>query len=195
MFTGIIEGLGEIKFIEKDRSNLILGVKCDFVEELKIDQSISHNGACLTVFKIDEGLFFVALIAETVNKTNFGSINLGDFVNLERCLRLSDRLDGHFVTGHVDLVGECVNIEDQNGSWKYTFMYQNSEYVTVEKGSITINGVSLTVVDSAANSFSVCIIPYTYQFTNFNKLEVGSKVNLEFDVLGKYVAKLINNKQ
>lgn len=195
MFTGIIESLGEVKFLEKEKTNLILGVKCSFLDEIKIDQSIAHNGACLTVTEKDKELYYVTLIQETVNKTNFGSIRLGDFVNLERCLKASDRLDGHFVTGHVDTTGVCRQIEDLEGSWKFVFEHATGNgLVTVEKGSITVNGVSLTVVDAANDSFSVCIIPYTYDFTTFRNIKIGTTVNLEFDILGKYVSRLINNK-
>lgn len=194
MFTGIIEALGEVKFLKNEKTNLILGVKCSFLSEIKIDQSIAHNGVCLTVTEMDEELYYVTLIQETVNKTNFGSIRVGDFVNLERCLKASDRFDGHFVTGHVDGTGVCEIKEDLNGSWKYVINHSSNNFVTVEKGSVTVNGVSLTVVDSHKDSFSVCIIPYTFEFTTFKNLEKGSIVNLEFDILGKYVSKLINNK-
>ena len=194
MFTGIVEAVGQVIFLTREESNLTLGVKCGFVNELKIDQSIAHNGACLTVIKIENDIYYVTLIQESLNKTNFNTIQPGELVNLERCLKVGDRLDGHFVTGHIDTVGVCTEVEDQNGSWKFTFTYENCPFETVSKGSITINGVSLTVVDSSPKSFSVCIIPYTFEHTNFNQIKVGSKVNLEFDILGKYVSKLINKQ-
>lgn len=193
MFTGIIESLGEIKFLKKENTNLILGIKCNFLNEIRIDQSIAHNGACLTVFEKNDDLYYVTLIDETLKRTNFNSIKLGDFVNLERCLKVSDRLDGHFVTGHVDLTAKCTEILDQNGSWKYFFEYSDKSLQTIEKGSITVNGISLTVVDSGTNKFSVCIIPYTFENTNLKNLKKGDSVNLEFDILGKYVNKLVNN--
>jgi riboflavin synthase len=161
---------------------------------LKIDQSVAHNGTCLTVVSIQDNLYTVTAILETLNKTNLGSWKVGTKVNLERCMQMNGRLDGHIVQGHVDTVAKCIAVEDQNGSWKYTFEYL-AEQVTVEKGSITINGVSLTVVDSMAKSFSVCIIPFTYEHTNFHQLQVNDLVNLEFDIIGKYVAKLMLQNQ
>jgi riboflavin synthase len=190
MFTGIIEGLGEIIAVEQDRENVHFTVKGPFTQELRVDQSVAHNGVCLTVVAIDGDQYVVTAIQETLQKTNFGDLKAGSVVNLERCMKLGDRLDGHIVQGHVDKVGECVSVEDQNGSWKYTFRYEGDER-TVEKGSITVNGVSLTVVDSADQSFSVCIIPYTYAHTNFHTLQAGDKINLEFDIIGKYVARLM----
>jgi riboflavin synthase len=190
MFTGIIEGLGEIITVEQDRENVHFTVKGPFTQELRVDQSVAHNGVCLTVVAIDGDLYVVTAIQETLQKTNLGDLKAGSVVNLERCMKLGDRLDGHIVQGHVDKVGECVSVEDQNGSWKYTFRYEGDER-TVEKGSITVNGVSLTVVDSADQSFSVCIIPYTYAHTNFHTLQAGDKINLEFDIIGKYVARLM----
>ena len=190
MFTGIIEQLGVVKGIEKEGENIHFTLQSSFTDELKIDQSVAHNGCCLTVVKIDKDLYTVTAIQETLNKTNLGHWEVGTKVNLERCMVMNGRLDGHIVQGHVDTTAECISVEDQNGSWKYTFKY-NSDDVTVEKGSVTINGTSLTVVDSKQNQFSVCIIPFTYEHTNFHTLKSGSKVNLEFDIIGKYVAKLI----
>jgi len=158
--------------------------------ELKIDQSVAHNGCCLTVVKIFDHKYVVTAIRETLDKTNLGSWVVGTKVNLERCMVMNGRLDGHIVQGHVDTIGRCVGVEDQNGSWKFTFEY-SGDFPTVEKGSITINGTSLTVVDSTERSFAVCIIPYTYEFTNFHQLKVGDEVNLEFDIIGKYVARLL----
>lgn len=193
MFTGIIESLGEVKQIVKEQENVHFTLSCDFTNELKIDQSLAHNGCCLTVVAINDTEYTVTAIQETLDKTNLGNWKIGDKVNLERCMQMNGRLDGHIVQGHVDTVGECISVENQEGSWKFTFEY-NSVDVTVEKGSITINGTSLTVVDSKPNQFSVCIIPYTYEYTNFHQLKVGNKVNLEFDIIGKYVAKLLAKK-
>lgn len=190
MFTGIIEGLGVVTAIEKEGENIHFTVEGPFTDELKIDQSVAHNGCCLTVVKIEGAKYVVTAIQETLNKTNLGDWQVGTKVNLERCMVMNGRLDGHIVQGHVDTTGKCINIEDQDGSWKYTIAYDSSD-ATVEKGSITINGTSLTVVDSLPNQFSVCIIPYTYDFTNFHQLKVGDRVNLEFDIIGKYVAKLM----
>jgi len=190
MFTGIIEQLGVVKSIQKESDNIHFTLDAPFTSELKIDQSVAHNGCCLTVVEISGNEYVVTAIQETLNKTNLGSWIVGTKVNLERCMQMNGRLDGHIVQGHVDTTGICVAIEDQNGSWKYTFRYESAD-LTVEKGSITINGTSLTVVDSKTNEFSVCIIPYTYEHTNFHTLEVGSTVNLEFDIIGKYVAKMM----
>ena len=191
MFTGIIETLGIIKEIQKDQENLHLTVASTITNELKIDQSVAHNGICLTVVKINENEYTVTAIKETIDKTSIGTWKTGDFLNLERAMKLSDRLDGHIVQGHVDQTGVCTNIEEANGSWVFTFEYDTKQNnITIEKGSITINGTSLTVVNSELNSFSVAIIPYTYEHTNFNTLKIGSIINLEFDVIGKYVARL-----
>lgn len=190
MFTGIVEALGEIKAIEKEGENVHFTLSCPFTNELKIDQSLAHNGCCLTVVSIENDQYTVTAIQETLRKTNLGDWQVGTKVNLERCMQMNGRLDGHIVQGHVDTTGTCVKKEDEDGSWKFTIRYESDD-VTVEKGSITINGTSLTVVDSKPHEFSVCIIPYTYEFTNFHQLEVGDKVNLEFDIIGKYVAKLI----
>lgn len=190
MFTGIIEQLGMVKSIQQESENIHFTLEAPFTSELKIDQSVAHNGCCLTVVEISGNEYVVTAIQETLNKTNLGSWEVGTKVNLERCMQMNGRLDGHIVQGHVDTTGTCIAIEDQNGSWKYTFRY-NSADLTVEKGSITINGTSLTVVDSKTNEFSVCIIPYTYDHTNFHTLTVGATVNLEFDIIGKYVAKMM----
>ena len=190
MFTGIIEQLGQITAIQKEGENIHFTVKSTFTNELKVDQSVAHNGTCLTVVSINNDEYTVTAILETLEKTNLGEWKVGTKVNLERCMQMNGRLDGHIVQGHVDTTATCTNIEDQNGSWKFTFNYL-TEQVTVEKGSITVNGVSLTVVDSKDRQFSVCIIPYTYEHTNFHKLKVGDKINLEFDIIGKYVARLM----
>lgn len=190
MFTGIIEQMGEVISIEKEQGNIHFSIDAPFTAELKVDQSVAHNGVCLTVVSISERTYVVTAIQETLDKTNLGSWKNGTKVNLERCMPMNGRLDGHIVQGHVDTTAVCTAIEYQSGSWKFTFAYQTNQ-VTVEKGSITINGVSLTVVDSADQSFSVCIIPYTFEHTNFHQLAVGDEVNLEFDIIGKYVAKLM----
>lgn len=191
MFTGIIETLGTIKGIEKEKDNVHLTILSDVTKELKIDQSLAHNGVCLTVVAISDEEYTVTAIKETIEKTNIGDWTTGDLINLERAMKLGDRLDGHIVQGHVDQVGICKFIEEVNGSWCFTFEYDNKfDNVTIEKGSITINGVSLTVVNSKEKEFSVAIIPYTYEHTNFKTFKIGTKVNLEFDVIGKYIAKL-----
>ena len=191
MFTGIIETLGVIQEIKKTDDNLQISIQSHITPELKIDQSVAHNGVCLTVVSIDKDIYTVTAIRETIEKTNLGEWNVGDVVNLERAMKLGDRLDGHIVQGHVDQTGICKNIKSANGSWYFTFEY-NPEWnnLTIEKGSITVNGVSLTVVNSKKNEFSVAIIPYTYENTNFKNFNIGSKINLEFDVIGKYVSKL-----
>ena len=190
MFTGIIEQIGYITAIQKEGENIHFTVKSSFTNELKVDQSVAHNGTCLTVVSINEDEYTVTAIHETLEKTNLGEWKVGTKVNLERCMQMNGRLDGHIVQGHVDTTATCTNIEDQNGSWKFTFNYL-TEQVTVEKGSITVNGVSLTVVDSKDGQFSVCISPYTYEHTNFHQLKIGDKINLEFDIIGKYVARLM----
>lgn len=191
MFTGIIEDLGIVTNLKNEQDNLHLTVKSQITSELKIDQSVSHNGICLTVVAITEDSYVVTAIKETINKTNIGDLKIGDTINLERAMKLGDRLDGHIVQGHVDQVGICEDIREDNGSWLFTFSYDSSSgNVTIEKGSATVNGVSLTVVNSEKNRFSVAIIPYTYEHTNFKYFKIGSKVNLEFDVLGKYIQKL-----
>jgi riboflavin synthase len=195
MFTGIIETLGEVKAIEKEGGNVHLTITSAITNELKIDQSVAHNGVCLTVTSIINNEYSVTAIQETIDKTNLSDWKIGAAVNLERAMKLGDRLDGHIVQGHVDQIGICKAIKEANGSWYYTFEYDPSlNNLTIEKGSITVNGVSLTVVNSMKNEFSVAIIPYTYEHTNFHNFEVGTKVNLEFDVIGKYVSKLYSNK-
>lgn len=192
MFSGIIESIGKVVDLKKEKSNLHISVQSTFTNELKIDQSISHNGACLTVVSIQDDVYVVTAIDETLQKTNLGSLKINDLINLERCMKIGDRLDGHIVQGHVDQTATCVSVVETNGSWMYTFSYDiNNNNITVEKGSICVNGVSLTVVNSQDNSFSVCIIPYTYEHTNFQHIKEGTRVNLEFDVIGKYIRKLI----
>jgi len=193
MFTGIIEDLGIVKDLVSENDNLHLTIKSALAPELKIDQSVSHNGVCLTVIGLTETSYTVTAIKETLDKTNLNVLEIGASVNLERGLKLGARLDGHMVQGHIDQIGTCTRVETQNGSWIYSFKYDTSlGNLTIEKGSITVNGVSLTVVNSKDDGFSVAIIPYTYEHTNFNRLEVGTVVNLEFDVIGKYVARLHN---
>lgn len=195
MFTGIIESLGEVTQIVKEKDNLHLTIKSDFTHELKIDQSVAHNGVCLTVVLINNDEFTVTAIKETLDKTTISNLVVGEKVNLERAMKLGDRLDGHIVQGHVDETGICSNVLEQNGSTFFTFKYnQSSNNLTIEKGSITINGVSLTVVNSKDHEFSVAIIPFTKEHTTFNQLKTDDKVNLEFDVLGKYVVKLNEKK-
>ena len=191
MFTGIIEDLGIIKNLEVEGENLHITVQTSITSELKIDQSVAHNGVCLTVVSIDAENYIVTAIKETLDKTNLGTLKLGDFVNIERAMKLGDRLDGHIVQGHVDQTAKCVSIVEEKGSWVFTFKYDKSlNNMTIEKGSITVNGVSLTVVNSKTDEFSVAIIPYTYKHTTFSKLKVNDTVNLEFDVIGKYVKRL-----
>lgn len=191
MFTGIVEDMARVIAIEKDMANTHFTLESSFANELKIDQSIAHNGACLTVTNLKDGAYTVTAIAETLQRTNLGNWQVGDKVNIERCMKFSDRLDGHIVQGHVDQVGELIKIEDQKGSYKLYFKYKQNKFVTVEKGSVCVNGVSLTVVDSQEAMFSVAIIPYTWENTNLGLLKKGDSVNLEFDILGKYVQKLI----
>ena len=192
MFTGIIETLGKVEKLEKDGGNLHLTVSSGITSELKIDQSVSHNGVCLTVVSINGDSYTVTAIEETLNKTNLGDLKVGDTVNLERAMVLGARLDGHIVQGHVDQTAVCQSVAEQDGSWVYTFTYDSKlNNVTIEKGSITVDGVSLTVVDSQKDKFSVAIIPYTYEHTRFHAYKVGTRVNLEFDVVGKYVARLL----
>jgi len=192
MFTGIIETLGKVEKLEKDGGNLHITVASDIASELKIDQSVSHNGVCLTVVSIDGDNYTVTAIEETLNKTNLGELKVGDVVNLERAMLLGARLDGHIVQGHVDQTATCKSIVEKDGSWIYTFEYDPKlNNVTIEKGSITVDGVSLTVVDSKKESFSVAIIPYTHEHTRFHTYTVDDMVNLEFDVVGKYVSRLL----
>ena len=195
MFTGIIETLGTIQEIKKEKDNIHVTIDSSITNELKIDQSVAHNGICLTVVAINNSSYTVTAIDETIKKTNLGEWQEGDSVNLERAMKLGDRLDGHIVQGHVDQTGTCIAIKETNGSWLYTFEYDDKlNNLTIEKGSITVNGVSLTVVNSQKNQFSVAIIPYTHEHTNFKNFNVGSKINLEFDVIGKYVSRLYANK-
>ncbi|MDC6464927.1 riboflavin synthase [bacterium] len=193
MFTGIIESLGRVEKAQMDEGNLTLTMSCEFTSDLQIDQSIAHNGVCLTVTAINGDQYEVQAIQETLDKTNIGDLKQGDKVNLERCMKLGDRLDGHIVQGHVDTTGTCVEIIESEGSWEFVFEYANTPYFTVSKGSITVNGTSLTVVQSERNKFSVCIIPYTYEHTNFHQFKVGSKINLEFDIIGKYLEQYAKN--
>lgn len=192
MFTGIVEQLGIIKNIENQASNIVFTIESSLASELKIDQSLSHNGVCLTVTYSDKiSIHQVTAIQETLRKTNLADWKIGDKINLERAMQMNARLDGHIVQGHVDEIGTCTSIKDENGSWLFTFEYNtDSKNITIEKGSITVNGTSLTVVNSQKSSFSVAIIPYTYEHTNFHQLQVGSRVNLEFDMIGKYLQKL-----
>ncbi|MGO4912381.1 riboflavin synthase [Leeuwenhoekiella sp. W20_SRS_FM14] len=195
MFTGIIEDLGTIKQLERDRENLHITVSSSLSPELKIDQSVAHNGVCLTVVNLDDTSYTVTAIEETLSKTNLGDLKQGDFVNLERAMILGSRLDGHIVQGHVDQTAVCKEVAIKDGSWVFTFDYDPTlNNVTIEKGSITVNGVSLTVVNSKLNEFSVAIIPYTYEHTTFKSFEKGTVVNLEFDVIGKYVKRLMELK-
>ncbi|SNY94934.1 riboflavin synthase [Flagellimonas pacifica] len=196
MFTGIIETLGSIEKLKKEGDNLHITVSSEITPELKIDQSVAHNGVCLTVVSIEGDNYTVTAIEETLNKTNLGDLKVGDYVNLERAMKLGARLDGHIVQGHVDQTANCTSIEEKDGSWVYSFLYDSGlSNVTIEKGSITVDGVSLTVVDSKKDGFSVAIIPYTHEHTRFHYYEVGTQVNLEFDVIGKYVARLIEVQQ
>jgi len=192
MFTGIIESVGFVKNLEQEKENLHITIESNFTSELKIDQSIAHNGVCLTIVNVEGKEYTVTAIKETLDKSNLKYIAIGDEINLERAMILGARLDGHIVQGHVDQTAVCTNIVEENGSWVFSFDYDNAyNNITIEKGSITINGVSLTVVNSQKNSFSVAIIPYTYEFTNFHTFKKGTVVNLEFDVIGKYVARLL----
>lgn len=196
MFTGIIETLGIIKNIETQYDNMHVTVSSSLTHELKIDQSLAHNGICLTVIDINDKEYTVTAISETIAKTNLSEWRIGDKINLERAMKLGDRLDGHIVQGHVDQKGNCTSFEETNGSWYFTFKYDGSlNNITIEKGSITVNGVSLTVVNSNENEFSVAIIPYTFEHTNFKNIKVNSVVNLEFDVIGKYITRLHSLKK
>ena len=192
MFTGIIEAMGEISSLTKEGGNVHIEIKSPITSELKIDQSVAHNGVCLTVVSIKENNYIVTAIKETLDKSNLGELVEGSVVNLERSMKLGERLDGHIVQGHVDQTAVCTSVEEADGSWYFTFKYDNEyQNITIEKGSITVNGVSLTVVNSKDNEFSVAIIPYTIENTNFNTFKIGSKVNLEFDVVGKYLKRLM----
>mgnify|MGYP002627234435 CR=1 FL=1 len=196
MFSGIIEGTARVTGIEREKDNVHFTLSCDFADELTIDQSVSHNGVCLTVVRLGEGCYTVTAMRETLECTNLGLLRLGDEVNVERSMPMNGRLDGHIVQGHVDTTAECTAVEDQEGSYQFTFRYATSRemvrhgYFTVDKGSVTVNGVSLTVCRPTDDTFQVCIIPYTYAHTNFHSITVGTRVNLEFDIIGKYLARM-----
>lgn len=197
MFSGIVEEYAEVVKVVKDQENLHLTLKCSFVDELKIDQSISHNGVCLTVVSLQDGTYTVTAMKETIERSNIGLLQPGDKVNVERSMMMNGRLDGHIVQGHVDQTAECVAIEDAEGSWYFTFRYAFDRamaqrgYITVDKGSVTVNGVSLTVCNPTDDTFQVAIIPYTYEHTNFHTFHVGSIVNIEFDIIGKYLSRMM----
>lgn len=194
MFTGIIESMAEVCAIHSEGTNLRITFECPFTNELKVDQSVAHNGVCLTVVSLDGKKYDVVAIDETLQKTNLGNLKAGDKVNLERCMQMNGRLDGHIVQGHVDTTAKVEKVVSENGSWKFYFSYVPSPmHMTVEKGSVCINGVSLTVVDSGKDNFSVAIIPYTWEYTNFHSLKQGDRANIEFDIIGKYVAKLVQH--
>jgi riboflavin synthase len=196
MFSGIIEEAAPVVRLVKEKENLHITMKCSFTGELKIDQSISHNGVCLTVVEKEGDNYTVTAIKETLDKSNLGLLKIGDKVNLERSVRLDDRLDGHMVQGHVDQTAVCTEVMEAEGSWYYTFEYEpaQEDYITVEKGSVSVNGVSLTVVNSKPKSFQVAIIPFTYEVTNFHQIKKGTVVNIEFDILGKYIAKILKQQ-
>lgn len=197
MFSGIVEEAATVVALEKDQENLHITMTCSFVDELKVDQSVSHNGACLTVVKKTADTYTVTAIKETLNLTNLGKLKVGDKVNLERSLLMNGRLDGHIVQGHVDQTAVCTDVKEADGSWYFTFEYEFDKemarrgYMTVDKGSVTVNGVSLTVVEPTGNTFKVAIIPYTYEVTNFHQIKPGSTVNLEFDIIGKYISRML----
>ena len=193
MFSGIVEEAATVVRLKREQENLHITMQCSFTDELKIDQSISHNGVCLTVVHIEDGSYTVTAILETLQKTNLGMLQVGDQVNLERSTRLDSRLDGHMVQGHVDLTATCTEVKEAEGSWYFTFSYEpkGEEHITVEKGSVSVNGVSLTVVNSKETSFQVAIIPFTYEVTNFHQFKAGTVVNIEFDIIGKYIAKIL----
>ncbi len=196
MFSGIVEETAKVIAIEKDKENVHFTLTCSFVNELKIDQSVSHNGVCLTVVDIKNDTYTVTAVSETLQRSNLGLFKVGDKVNVERSMLMNGRLDGHIVQGHVDQTAKCIDIKNADGSWYFTFQYDfNKEmakrgYFTVDKGSVTVNGVSLTVCNPTENTFQVAIIPYTYEYTNFHTFEVGSIVNLEFDIIGKYISRM-----
>ncbi|HBL71478.1 MAG TPA: riboflavin synthase [Bacteroidales bacterium] len=197
MFSGIVEEAGVVTNLRREGGNLHLTLRCSFTNELRIDQSLAHNGVCLTVVDLQGDTYTVTAIQETLDKSNLGKLQVGDKVNLERSMMMNGRLDGHIVQGHVDQVGTCTSVIETDGSWRYRFEYTFDEvmskqgYLTVEKGSVTVNGVSLTVCNAGTNSFEVSIIPYTYEHTNFHQIKVGTLVNLEFDIIGKYISRLI----
>ncbi|MEN8156137.1 MAG: riboflavin synthase [Bacteroidota bacterium] len=196
MFSGIVEEAATVVRLEREQDNLHITMRCSFTQELKIDQSISHNGVCLTVVNIEEETYTVTAIRETLLKSNLGLLKTGDKVNLERSTRLDSRLDGHMVQGHVDLTATCREVTEAEGSWYYTFEYDptSEEHITVEKGSVSVNGVSLTVVNSKDASFQVAIIPFTYEVTNFHQFKAGTVVNIEFDIIGKYIARILKSQ-
>ena len=197
MFSGIVEEYAHVVGVVREQENLHLTLRCSFVDELKIDQSISHNGVCLTVVRIEDGTYTVTAMRETIERSNIGLLKVGDKVNVERSMRLDGRLDGHIVQGHVDMTARCLAVDDADGSWYYTFQYDFNPdmarrgYFTVDKGSVTVNGVSLTVCNPTKDTFQVAIIPYTYEHTNFHAIRPGSVVNIEFDILGKYISRLM----
>lgn len=201
MFSGIVEEAATVRGLKREGGNLHLTLECSFTKELKIDQSVAHNGVCLTVVNITDNLYTVTAVAETLQRSNLGDLQVGSLVNLERSMLMNGRLDGHIVQGHVDQTARCVDVREADGSWYFTFRYQFDKakaaqgYMTVEKGSVCVNGVSLTVVDSRHDGFSVAIIPYTYEHTNFNQIKVGTRVNIEFDIIGKYVSRIQNLKE
>ena len=194
MFSGIVEECARVTGIVKEQENVHFTLQCSFVDELKIDQSVAHNGVCLTVVRIQDGCYTVTAMKETLDRSNLGLLKVGDEVNVERSMMMNGRLDGHIVQGHVDQTAVCTAVEDAEGSWYFTFRYEpQGDNCTVEKGSVAVNGVSLTVCDSRDDGFRVAIIPYTYEHTNFCRIGVGSVVNLEFDIVGKYIARLMRN--
>lgn len=197
MFSGIVEETAKVTALKKEKDNLHITLECSFVNELKIDQSISHNGVCLTVVDITDKAYTVTAIQETLLKSNLGLLEVGDKVNLERSTKLDGRLDGHMVQGHVDLTATCTGVREAEGSWYYSFEYEptSEEHITVEKGSVSVNGVSLTVVNSKERSFEVAIIPFTWEVTNFHTFKPGTVVNIEFDIIGKYIAKILKQMQ
>ena len=196
MFSGIVEESATVVAVEKEKENMLFTLKCSFVDELKIDQSVAHNGVCLTVVKIENGTYTVTAMKETLDRSNLGLLKPGDEVNVERSMMMNGRLDGHIVQGHVDETATCVSVEDAQGSYVFTFKYKFDKamarrgYITVDKGSVTVNGVSLTVCNPTDDTFQVCIIPYTFENTNFHNIKVGTLVNLEFDIIGKYISRL-----
>ena len=199
MFSGIVEEFATVTALVKEQENIHFTLTCSFVDELKIDQSVAHNGVCLTVVRIEDNTYTVTAMRETLERSNLGTLAVGDKVNVERSMMMNGRLDGHIVQGHVDQTAECIELRDADGSWYYTFRYpKNPEmakkgYLTVDKGSVTVNGVSLTVCHPTDDTFTVAIIPYTYEHTNFHAIKVGTRVNIEFDIIGKYIARMINN--
>ncbi len=196
MFTGIIETLGRVSQVEKDQGNINLTLESPLASELQIDQSLAHNGVCLTVVDLDPGSYTVTAVAETLRRSNLGDLQAGDVVNLERAMKMGARLDGHMVQGHVDQIAHCTGIETEDGSWIFRFSYEPGPgKITIEKGSIAVDGVSLTVVDSEPGAFSVAIIPYTYEHTRFKEYRIGTRVNLEFDMIGKYVARILDARE